>query len=81
MAVWLLVVLFGYFGVLKLNGLVADLAALTVVVILVQALWDFFLRPALQLPEGSTRLVVVAVTTLGLAFIAMFYSGMIMRGD
>ncbi len=81
LGVWLFVVLFAYFGVLKLSGLAADLALLTVLVILVQAIWDFFVRPILGLPERSTRVVVVAAVILGSIFIAMFYSGMFMHGD
>ena len=81
LGVWLFVVLFAYFGLLKLSGLVADLALLTVLVILVQAIWDFFVRPVFGLPERSTRVVVIGAVVLGSIFIAMFYSGLLMHGD
>jgi hypothetical protein len=43
--VWLGIVLFTYAGFLKLPGLLADAAALTVLVIIANMIWKYAVRP------------------------------------
>jgi len=43
--VWLFIVLFAYSGVLKLPGLLADAAMLTVLVIIATMIWKYAVQP------------------------------------
>jgi hypothetical protein len=43
--VWLFIVLFAYAGFLKLPGLVADAALLTVLVIIANMIWKYAVQP------------------------------------
>jgi hypothetical protein len=74
LGVWLFVVLFAYFGLLKISGLVADLALMTVLVVLAQMLWELALRPLFGFSERSTRVFVIAAVVVGLLSVAAFYS-------
>jgi hypothetical protein len=45
--VWLFIVLFAYAGFLKLPGLLADAAMLTVLVIIANMIWKYSVQPLL----------------------------------
>jgi hypothetical protein len=51
LGVWLIVVLIAYFGVLKLPGVLADLAMLTVLVVIAQMIWKYALQPLFGAPR------------------------------
>ncbi len=52
LGLWLFVVLFAYFGLLKLTGVFADLALLTVLVVIAQMIWKYALKPLFWSQNG-----------------------------
>lgn len=80
LGLWLFVVLLGYFGALKLTGLIADLALVTVLVVLAQMLWELALRPIFGLSERTTRVFVLVAVVIGLLLVAAFHSCLWMEG-
>ena len=81
LALWLLVVMLGYFGALELTGLIADLALVTVLVVLARMLWEFAVRPLFGFSERSTRVFVTIAVVVGLVFVAAFYGCRWTQGD
>ena len=73
LGVWLVVVLLGHFGALKLTGLVADLALVTVLAVFAHLFGDLALRPLFGISERSNRVFVLAVVAICLLFTAGFY--------
>lgn len=80
LGLWLFVVLLGYFGALKLTGLIADLALVTVLVGLAHMLWELAVRPLFGFSERSTRVFVTAAVVVGLVSVAAFYGCMWTQG-
>ncbi len=74
LGLWLFVVLLAYFGALKLSGLIADLALVTVLVVLAHMLWELAVRPLFGFSERSTRVFVISILAIGFLFLAAFYA-------
>jgi len=49
LGLWLFAVLFAYLGVLKLTGIVADLAMVTLLMVIAGMIWKYAARPLMRL--------------------------------